>query len=91
MAEFRVFIRGRVQGGQIGTFRDLGRRMTGFVREDEPGTVAYGWFVSDDGRFVTEDGYAEDAVRHTHGQRSETGFPRRVPGIARCRTCRSAG
>ncbi len=66
MARFRVFVQGRVKGGQSGGFRDLGRRMTDFVKENEPGTVAYGWFVGDEGRFVTEDGYAEDAALITH-------------------------
>ncbi len=66
MATFRVLIHGRVKDGRITAFRDLGRRMTAFVKENEPGTVAYGWFVSGDGRFVTEDGYSEEAALLTH-------------------------
>ncbi len=75
MAKFRVFIHGRVKDDKIEAFRDLGQRMTGYVKENEPGTVVYGWFVSDDGRFVNEDGYTEDAALLTHlGNAQEQGF-----------------
>ena len=35
----------------------------------------YGWFVSDDGQFVNEDGYTEDSAYLTHlGNAQEQGF-----------------
>jgi quinol monooxygenase YgiN len=75
VAKFRIVISGRVKDGQVDAFADLGRRATAFVKDNEPGTVIYGWFVSDDGRFVNEDGYTEDAALLTHlGNMGEQGF-----------------
>ena len=75
MAKFRVFLRGEVKGGNVEAFRELGQRMAGYVRDNEPGTVVYNWFVSDDGQFVNEDGYDEDAALLTHlGNAQEQGF-----------------
>ena len=75
MAKFRVFLYGQVKEGQVEAFRDLGRRMTDYVKENEPGTVVYGWFISDDGRFANEDGYTEDGAFLTHlANAGEQGF-----------------
>ena len=39
MVKFRVFLHGRVKADQVEAFRDLGKRMTGYVSRNEPGTV----------------------------------------------------
>lgn len=75
MAKFRVFLHGRVKDDQVEAFQDLGKRMTDYVRENEPGTVVYSWYISDDGRFVNEDGYDDDASFLTHlGNAQEQGY-----------------
>lgn len=75
MVGFRLFIQGKVADGQLDAFRDLAGRMTGYVRENEAGTEIYVWYLSDDGKFMNEDGYADDAALLTHlGNAGEQGF-----------------
>ena len=50
----------------VEAFDDLGRRMTAFVRENEPGTTTYNWFKGDGGHFINEDEYADSDALLAH-------------------------
>jgi quinol monooxygenase YgiN len=74
MSGFRIFISGTVKDGKVEAFRDLGRRMSEQVAANEPGTTLYDWHVSDEGGFVNDDGYVDDAAFLTHfGSAQEAG------------------
>ena len=73
MAKFRVLFSGTVEDSPA--YRSLGDRMIAFVKDKEPGTEVYGWFLSADGRFTNEDGFADDESFLTHlGNVQEQGF-----------------
>lgn len=63
---FRLFIHSRVKEGQGDAIRDLASRMTSYVKENEPGTTVYAWYMGDDGRMINEDEYTDDDALLTH-------------------------
>ena len=64
MVQFRVVFSERVNDVQL--FRLLGERVRTYIREAEPGTTVYNWFISDGGHFLNEDRYADDAAFLRH-------------------------
>ncbi len=64
----RFLFHGTVKDGQEDAFRDLAERSTALVR-DEPGHTEHEWLLSDDGRFVTADTFADDAAVANHMDR----------------------
>ena len=77
---FRVFVSGRVS--DVAAFRKLHKRISVYMKQHEPGTSVYNWFVSDDGLYVNEDGYADDDAFLSHiGNAQEQGFYDEVLGL----------
>jgi quinol monooxygenase YgiN len=73
MPEIRFTIHNKVE--DVEAFRDLGRRMSAFVRANEPGTTIYNWYEGADGRFINEDAYADSDALLTHlGNAGAQGF-----------------
>ena len=75
MAAVRFSIHGRAKDGSGDAYRDLAGRMTGFVKENEPGTTRYDWYLADDGATLNVDHYADSDALGTHlGNAQEQGF-----------------
>ncbi len=75
MGSVRVIITGTTKEGQAEAFADLGARMSANVRECEPGTTTYNWFISGDGAFINEDEYvSSDALGAHLAGAQEKGF-----------------
>ncbi len=75
MGSVRFIITGKAKDGQAAALADLGARMFASVRENEPDTTTYNWFISDDGSFVNEDEYASSDALGTHlGNAQESGL-----------------
>ena len=75
MGSVRFIITGKAKDGQAGAIADLGARMFASVRENEPDTTTYNWFISDDGSFVNEDEYvSSDALGAHLGNAEESGL-----------------
>ncbi len=73
MSEVRFMIHSKFEDGEA--VRDLARRMTAFVRENEPGTTTYKWFQSADDHVINEDNYASTEALLTHlANAGEQGF-----------------
>lgn len=73
MSEVRFMIHSKFEDGEA--VRDLARRMTAFVRENEPGTTTYKWFQSADDHVINEDSYASTEALLTHlANAGEQGF-----------------
>ena len=64
MSEVRFVIHSKFEDGEA--VRDLARRMTAFVRENEPGTTTYTSFQSADDHMINEDSYATTDAFLTH-------------------------
>lgn len=55
-------------------FKGAGARMTA-AANDEPGTTTYRWYLSEDGHFVNEDVYTDEAALFAHvGAATESGM-----------------
>jgi quinol monooxygenase YgiN len=75
MGTVRFIITGSVKEGQVAAFRDLASRMSVSVKDNEPDTTTYNWFIADDGSFVNEDEYAStDALGAHLGNATEKGL-----------------
>lgn len=57
-------------------YRDFAARATAMVKEQDPGTLVYNWFVSDDGTMaINEDVYDSTESLQAHlGNMAENGF-----------------
>jgi len=67
----RVILHGKVK--DAAAWRDLSARATAAAK-DEPGTTGYRWYLGDDGTFVSEDVYADEAAFFAHiGAMTESG------------------
>lgn len=73
---FRVFITSSLKEGvSAESFRDLGARASAMVRDKEPGTTVYNWWIGEDGTVISEDGYADGADLGAHmGNMTESGL-----------------
>jgi hypothetical protein len=70
----RLVLYGKVKDGMTDGFKDVGTRMIG-AAEGEPGTTTYKWFLSEDGHFVNEDIYTDEAALFAHvGGLTESGL-----------------
>ena len=70
----RLVLHGRVKDGMTEAFKDAGARMTAAATA-EPGTVTYRWYLSEDGHFINEDVYTDEAGLFAHvGALTESGM-----------------
>lgn len=46
--------------------RELSRKMTAFVRDNEPGTTTYNWYFGEDGSVINEDEYVDTPALQKH-------------------------
>jgi quinol monooxygenase YgiN len=75
MGSVRFIITGKAKEGQAEALADLATRMFANVKESEPGTTTYNWFIADDGAFVNEDEYASAEALGVHlGSAQEKGL-----------------
>lgn len=75
MGTVRFIITGKAKDGHAAGIADLGARMSASVRENEPETTTYNWFIADDGSFVNEDEYASSEALGAHlGNAQESGL-----------------
>ena len=83
MGSVRFIIIAKAKDGQAEALADLAKRMFANVRENEPGTTTYNWFIADDGAFVNEDEYASSDALGAHlASAQEKGFLDEYMGIA---------
>ena len=69
----RMILYGNVKDGMTDAYRDAATPMTSAAREEE-GTTTYKWFLSEDGHFVNEDVYTDEAAFFAHfGAATERG------------------
>lgn len=64
----RFLFHGTVKDGQLDAFQQLAERSAALVR-DEPDHTEHEWLLSDDGRFVTADTFADEAAVANHMDR----------------------
>ncbi|MGI9539758.1 MAG: hypothetical protein ACR2N6_06380, partial [Miltoncostaeaceae bacterium] len=64
----RFLFHGTVKDGQLDAFRSLAERSAAMAR-DEHDHTEHEWLLSDDGRFVTADTFADEAAVATHMDR----------------------
>jgi quinol monooxygenase YgiN len=70
----RLILYGKVKDGMTEAFKDAGAQMTA-AANDEPGTTTYRWYLSEDGHFVNEDVYTDEAALFAHvGAATESGM-----------------
>ena len=74
MPEVRVAFLSKIDDAD--GYRDLAERATAMVREKDPGTLVYNWFVSEDGTTaINEDVYDSTGSLLAHlGNMTEHGF-----------------
>jgi quinol monooxygenase YgiN len=70
----RLILHGTVKEGMTDAFKDVGARMVARAK-DEAGTTTYKWYLSDEGYFVNEDVYTDEAALFAHvGGLTESGL-----------------
>lgn len=75
MTAVRFSFHGMAKDGSGDAFRDLARRMTASVRENEPGTKRYDWYLAENGATLNVDHYADSDALGAHlGNMQEQGF-----------------
>ncbi len=76
----RLILYGKVKDGMMDDFKAAGADMVA-AAEGEAGTTTYKWYVSDDGHFVNEDVYDDEAAFFAHfGAATEAGHVDRYMG-----------
>lgn len=76
-------IEGTIKSGQLDNFKALATEMIDTVQAEEPDTMIYKWFISDDhGSYRIHDSYADSAAVMTHLQYFGQRFADRFFAIA---------
>lgn len=76
----RLVLHGKVKDGMLEDFKAVGADMVA-AAEGEAGTTTYQWYVSEDGHFVNEDVYEDEAALFAHvGGLTESGMMDRYMG-----------
>lgn len=69
----RLILHGKVKDGMTDAFKAAGADMVAAAR-NEAGTTTYKWYLSDDGYFINEDVYSDEAALFAHvGGATESG------------------
>ena len=76
-------IEGTIQSGQLDSFKALASEMTDTVQTEEPDTMIYEWFISEDqGSYHIYERYADSAAVMTHLQNFGQRFADRFFAVA---------
>jgi quinol monooxygenase YgiN len=69
-----MVVHGEVKEGMMDALKDVGGRMVA-AAETEEGAATYKWHISDDGPFISEDAYTDEAAVFAHvGAATESGM-----------------
>jgi len=76
----RIILHGKVKDGMVDEFKEVAEGMIAAAREEE-GTTTYRWYLSDDGHFMNDDIYTDEAAFFAHlGAATEAGFVEKYTG-----------